>query len=146
MAEDTEARMSFAWAGTGELEPTHIEDKIEAFVGLDGRSLMQPQALSKVAPYLAEAKTRLAEEMDRNEASLFSYVYQSELIHQNGDMVPVEHTVVVLRGNGDGLLVVGVVHACETCPILRQLTDSCRKLDSAGRRLALRLVGAIAAI
>ncbi len=143
MAEDTALQMSFAWAGTGELKPTNIEDNAEQLVGLDRQTLLR--SLSKVAPHLAEAKARLAEELSRHRAgSIFSYEYHSEIIHQDGSTIPIEHTVVVLQySNGDGPLVVGVIR--ESCPVLRQITDLCRKMDDEARRLVLRLAVAIAA-
>jgi hypothetical protein len=145
MAEDTEARTSFAWAGTGGLAPTYIEDNVETLVGLDERTLTR--SLSDVAPHLAEAKARLTEEMARHPMDrIFSYVHDSEIIHKDGTKIPIENIIVVLRrNNGDAPLVVGVVRACELCPFLRRIGELCRSLDDAGRRLALRLVQALAA-
>jgi len=147
MAEDTALHeTSFAWAGTGEFTPTDIEDNIENLVGLNARRLIETWPSSNIAPHLAEAKIRLAEEMNRRPMDrIFSYTYYSEIIGRFGT-VPIENTVIVLRrGNGDGPLLVGLVRARDTCPVLQQIEGLCRKLDDAGRRLALRLISALAA-
>jgi hypothetical protein len=139
MAEDTDTKMAFAWAGRGTKRLASIEDTIANFIGLDGQGL---------ADQWPEAKERLAEEIGRHPtATIFSYEYRSELIHKDGNRVPIHITVIVLRGNGNGdaPLVVGVARTCDACPILRQIETLCRNLDEAGRRLALRLIGALAA-
>jgi len=146
MAEDTDTKMAFAWAGRGTKRLASIEDTIANFIGLDGQNLMDRWPSN--VPNLDEAKERLAEEMGRHPTvKIFSYEYTSELIHRDGNRIPIHITVIVLRGNGNGdaPLVVGVARTCETCPILRQIETLCRNLDEAGRRLALRLIGALAA-
>jgi len=147
MAEDIETRSSFAWAGKGtEFALTFIEDTIAELTGLDEQSLMEIWPSSRVAPNLDRAKARLAEEMAKSKSPIFSYVYHSELVNIDGIRIPTENIVIVLRhGNGDSPLLVGLVRACDTCPVLRQIKGLCRNLDDAGRRLALRLINALAA-